>query len=351
MLMQSPLPIAVFRGPELVCELANGHVVALLARRRLVGRPLAESVPEVSELGLDSQLRSVLATGGAVVLTEQPLQVEIAGEHHETYWNYSLTPLHDSDGKTDRVMAVGVEVTDEVMARRQMEVAIALKDQFLGLVSHELRTPISTVVANALVLRHRGELLRPEDRDQALEDIATEGQKLQKIIENLLMLTRMEAASGPNFRPVAVQDVVSAQVQSFKRQAVEREVAVSADGNLPSVSGQEDLIAIVVANLLGNANKYSPHDSLIEVDLTLNPKDEVEVHVRDRGIGIAESELPNLFTPFYRTGVAKGYAAGMGLGLAVCKRIVEAHGGRIWAERRPEGGSDFAFTLPVSDLP
>jgi PAS domain S-box-containing protein len=345
MLMQSPLPIAVFKGEDLVCELANQHVIDALCRD-ITGQPLAVAAPEVREQGIDKRLLAVLNNGEPVMMMEQLIRLPGESGLRETYWNYSFTPLRDQAGRVDRVMMVGAEVTKEVLARKEMEEVIALKDQFLGLVSHELRTPIATVVANALILLRRGELLSQEDKTQALEDIVTEGDRLQKVIENLLMLTRIEGSDGATFRSVDLVDIVNKQIESFLHQNPARKVTLSHPVGLPAVEGQEDLLAIVIANLIGNANKYSPAGRTIEVTLATNASDEVEVHVRDQGIGVEEADLANLFVPFYRTGNARRYAAGMGLGLAVCKRIIEAHGGRIWASRRPEGGSDFAFALP-----
>ncbi|HEX5368132.1 MAG TPA: ATP-binding protein [Dehalococcoidia bacterium] len=347
MLMQSPLPIAVFTGRAFVCELANAHVIDALGHGDLVGRPLFESVPELAGRDFEKQMLSVLEADEPVVMTEQVVTLLRDGQVHDTYWNYAFTPLREHDGRVERVMVVAFEVTDEVLARKAMEEAIALKDQFLGLVSHELRTPISTVVANALILLRRGDRLTPEDRAQALEDIASEGDKLQRVIENLLMLTRIEASKGPDFRPIALHDVVSEQIETFTRQNPERQVVVMQGSDAIAVRGQSDLLAIVFSNLIGNAHKYSPPDAAIEVMLNPNDQGEVEVWVRDYGIGVDEAELPNLFVPFFRTGQARRYAAGMGLGLAVSKRIVDAHGGRIWASRRSEGGSDFVFTLPL----
>jgi two-component system, OmpR family, sensor histidine kinase KdpD len=109
-------------------------------------------------------------------------------------------------------------------------------------------------------------------------------------------------------------------------------------------------MAMVVENLVANADKYSRPATTIEIYMRRNHTGEAEVTVSDHGIGIDESELPELFTPFYRAGTAREYATGMGLGLAVCKRIVEVHGGHIWATRRTDGGSDFTFTVPSNGL-
>jgi two-component system sensor histidine kinase KdpD len=146
-----------------------------------------------------------------------------------------------------------------------------------------------------------------------------------------------------------MQALVSEQVESFRRKMPARNVELTHDGSADLVDAQPTLIALVIENLINNAAKYSPADTPIEVTLRADKQNEIEVRVRDQGIGVNESELSNLFTPFYRTAAAKGYATGMGLGLAVCKRIVEAHRGRIWANRRPEGGSDFILALPRID--
>jgi signal transduction histidine kinase len=103
---------------------------------------------------------------------------------------------------------------------------------------------------------------------------------------------------------------------------------------------------MVLENLINNADKYSPPDGAIEVSATTDEQAMLLIRVRDQGIGIADKDRENLFAPFYRSDNARQYASGMGLGLAVCKRIVEAHGGEIWIEHRPEGGTDFVFSLP-----
>ena len=349
MLMQSPLPIAVFQGEELVCELANAHFIAALGHEDLIGRRFSRARPELEQIGMAARMQEVMISGEPVVLTEQPIPRMVDGKVDDSYWNCSLTPLRDSEGRVDRVMSVAIDVTDEVLARKEMEEAIRLKDQFLGLVSHELRTPISTVVGNALILLRRGDLLNAEARTQALSDIATEGEKLQRVIENLLMLTRMEATGGLDLQPFSLSELLAESVHVFARQNPSRRVVLPPEDAPLMVEGQRDLLAIVTANLIGNAHKYSPDGEPIEVLLRTKESGEVEVRVRDHGIGVDETEMPNLFVPFYRTGAARRYAAGMGLGLAVCKRIIQAHAGRIWAERRPEGGTDFVFTLPLAE--
>jgi two-component system sensor histidine kinase KdpD len=115
---------------------------------------------------------------------------------------------------------------------------------------------------------------------------------------------------------------------------------------IPPVLGQETLVELVLQNLLTNAAKYSPPESEIELLIGMASSGEPEVRVRDHGIGLDAEDMANLFTPFYRSQRAKDFASGMGLGLAVCRRIMEVQNGSIGAESRPDGGSDFYFRLP-----
>lgn len=237
------------------------------------------------------------------------------------------------------------DATEEKKAEEAIRRSMAVKDQFLSLVSHELRTPIATILGNALVLLRRGEALSPDSRRQALSDVADEAGKLQRIIENLLLLTRVEAGEKVETEPLRLPQIVEQATASFQRRNSRRTIFVKAGGTPPLVLGQPAFLTLVMDNLLANADKYSPPGAPIEVWISENGEDAVQVCVRDYGLGIDEGEAEEIFTPFYRSEKAKTRAKGIGLGLAVCKRVIEAQGGRIWAERRPEGGSDFVFTL------
>jgi signal transduction histidine kinase len=223
--------------------------------------------------------------------------------------------------------------------------ANAVKSEFLGLISHELRSPISTVVGNGLLLLNRGHLLEEEDRTQALQDIVTEADRLHRVIENLLLLVRVEAGQKLDVEPVHLSSIIEEAVEGFYRRHSGREVKVFDSGDAPIALGEGTLITLIVDNLISNANKYSPEGAPIEVYLRRNENDEPEICVRDYGIGLEEVDVETLFVPFYRSSTAKKQATGVGLGLAVCKRVVEAQDGRIWAESRVGGGSDFLFTL------
>jgi PAS domain S-box-containing protein len=241
-----------------------------------------------------------------------------------------------------------VDVTERHEADDLRREASVLKDQFLGLVSHELRTPIATIYGNGLLLLRHGDLLSSDDREQSLTDIVGEAEKLQDIIENLLLLTRLEA--GPlEIQPLALRHVVAEEVSRFGARHPERAVAVvHRDGGLVAL-GQQTLTALVLRNLLSNAEKYSPTNTAIEVWTRLGESGETVICVRDSGIGLEVEEQDMVFSPFFRSRRAAQAAKGMGLGLAVCKRAVEAQGGRIGVCSEAGVGSEFWFVLPAAE--
>jgi len=328
----------------------DGHLIAVNDRYcEMVGRTREELLggmtcieithPDDQEMARDA-LRTLVDEESSSILEKRYVRPD-----GEIVWVHKSISAIRSDGLLKSVVAIVTDVTERKRVEDELRTASALKDQFLGLVSHELRTPTSTVVANALLLLRRGDQLTDEDRQQALEDIAGEGTKLQRVIENLLLLTRLDVAGEPVAEQVALKKMVAERVEVFLRRRPGRTVSLGFDDALPTIHGQEALLAMVMDNLLSNADKYSPADANIEVAASAGPDGMVELRVSDRGIGVDPAELPQLFTPFFRTTIARGYASGMGLGLAVCKRILDAYGGTIRAEGRSEGGTDFILAL------
>jgi two-component system sensor histidine kinase KdpD len=223
-----------------------------------------------------------------------------------------------------------------------------VKDEFLSLVSHELRTPIAVILGNSHVLKKRAHELSESDRTQAISDIAFEAERLQRIIENLLLLTRVEGGERLEIEVLHLERVANRAIEACRRRSPFRRIEFNIAGKLPPALGEATLTALVFENLITNADKYSPEDRPIEVRLHVNEAGSAEVHVLDHGIGLGAADVNDLFTPFYRTPAAKDRSFGMGLGLAVCKKAIEEQGGAIGAAPRIGGGSDFWFTLPLA---
>ncbi len=223
----------------------------------------------------------------------------------------------------------------------------ALRDAFIGVISHELRTPITTIYGLTKMLRQRLETLAPAVRDQALDDVEAEADRLYRLVEDLLVLSRaergrVEIADEPLLMDKVLRHAVRAEAGRWPT----RSIRLSLEPHLPLVLGEATYVEQVTRNLLSNAAKYSPAGSSVDVHAG-HDQDEVVVRVLDTGIGVEPDEQAQLFELFYRSPAASRQAAGAGIGLFVCRQLVEAMGGRIWAAARSGGGSEFGFALPA----
>ena len=305
----------------------------------------------------EGQLARARATG-ARSLIMAPMRAR--GETIGVFTTVSLDPAHHYTKRDLQLVeeiarraAVALDNARLFEAARQtaheLRVANAAKDEFLGLVSHELKTPITTILGNAEVLERRFDDIEPESRLGALSDIRGEAERLHRIIDNLLVLARLEQGRTLEREPMLVRRVVEHVVSAHRRAFPSREMIVRFDLPPTPVLGSPQYLEQTLRNLIGNAEKYSPRDRPITVAASREGGDFV-VRVLDEGPGVHEEEIESLFTPFYRSGATASMAHGVGIGLAVCKRLIEAQGGRVWARRRsPEGGSEFGFALPIVD--
>ena len=239
------------------------------------------------------------------------------------------------------------EATETEILRRADE----LKSALLNTVSHNLRTPLATVLTLAGDLRQSNKPLAQEDARELGAAIEEEVRRLNRVVGNLLDLSRIESG---NLKPQKAWHDLRALVDDvlFRLRALtaDHPIVTAIDSDLPPVELDYVEIDQVLSNLIENAAKYTPPDTPIEVSARRQGA-EVLIEVADRGPGIAASDLPSLFQPFYRADGPGPRPKGIGLGLAVAKGLVQAHGGRIWATNRNGGGASFTFTLPVGDQP
>ena len=224
--------------------------------------------------------------------------------------------------------------------------AAALREAFISVISHELRTPITTIYGLSKMLRQRHETLAPAVRGQAIEDVEAEADRLYRLVEDLLVLSRAERGRVDiGAEPIAIQHIIRRAVDAEAVRWPSRRFRLEVSPHLPPVLGEETYVEQVMRNLLSNAAKYSHTDSTISVNAATEGG-ELLVHVLDDGIGIAD-DGEQLFELFYRSEGATRKAAGAGIGLFVVRHLVDAMGGRTWAGTRPEGGADVGFALPV----
>lgn len=233
---------------------------------------------------------------------------------------------------------------DAQQARLQIE-AERLRSSLLSAVSHDLRTPLSAITGASSTLLDAGAPIDEATRRELAQSILNESARLNRLVANLLDMTRLDAgvlAVQREWQPL--EEVVGVVLARLAPQLVDRPIHTHIAADLPLVPIDDLLIQQVLTNLLENAVKYSPARSPIDLRATFDA-DNVTVEVADRGPGLAPDELDRIFTRFYRSKHA-GTASGVGLGLAICKGVVELHGGRIWAENRAQGGASIHFTLP-----
>jgi PAS domain S-box-containing protein len=262
------------------------------------------------------------------------------------------TPLRNADGRLVGAVNVLVDVTERVTGEdallastAALKSSNAVKDEFLGLISHELRTPVASIYGNAVLLTDRLAVGDPEAG--MIRDLREDADRLLRIVENLLQLTRLGSGTELDCDPQVLEHVVRGAVESRRRRQPEREIRLTIRQPATIVDADATSLDMVIDNLLGNADKYSPPGMPTEVVMG-REEDEVVVRILDRGIGIAPDAATEVFTAFFRADIARRTAGGVGIGLAVCKRIVDAHGGRIWAGPRDGGGAEVGFALPLS---
>lgn len=227
-----------------------------------------------------------------------------------------------------------------------------LRSNMLRSVSHDLRTPLTSISGNASVLMNDGERLCEEKRRVLYRDIHEDAIWLINLVENLLAVTRAEEGRlDLRFQPEMIADVIGEAVRHAERHADGHVIETAIEDDLLMASMDANLIVQVLTNLLGNAVNYTPRGSKIVVSAERRGRS-VMVSVADDGLGIKDSEKPHVFELFYNGSQTRGdHRRGLGLGLALCKSIVNEHGGVIGVDDAKPHGCVFWFTLPIAEAP
>jgi two-component system sensor histidine kinase KdpD len=244
--------------------------------------------------------------------------------------------------------ALAIERASLAEQARQAELLQAtekLQTALLNSISHDLRTPLVSITGALSSLRESTLILDQEARSSLLETAYEEAERLNRLVSNLLNMTRLEAGAIHLRRePCDIQDAIGAALEQLEERLAKRQVKVNLPPDLSLVAMDFTLFGQALVNLLDNADKYSPADTPIEVNVS-QTSDTVIIEVRDRGIGIPPEDLERVFDKFYRVQRPES-VSGTGLGLSICKGIVEAHDGTIQASNRPGGGTIITINLP-----
>jgi two-component system phosphate regulon sensor histidine kinase PhoR len=229
--------------------------------------------------------------------------------------------------------------------QRQTE---AMRRDFISNVSHELRTPLAALKALTETLQS-GALEDPPAAHRFVEQMETEVDSLSLMVNELLELSRIESGRVPlNVEPTPPLNIVNPAVERLQLQAERAGLTLSIEcaDDLPLVRADSTRVQQVVVNLLHNAVKFTPKGGRVTVSVTKQDRD-ILFAISDTGIGIAAEDLPRIFERFYKVDRSRA-TSGTGLGLAIARHLVEAHGGKIWAESKVGKGSTFYFTIPLA---
>lgn len=349
LIMQSPVPICVFRGPELVYEIANAAYLEVVGGREILGKPLLAALPEFRGQGFDEVLRGVMRAGEPVVGREARVVLEREGRLQEAYWTFIFSPLRDSDGAVSRVVALCDDVTEQKRLMGELIEADRRKDEFLATLAHELRNPLAPLRTSVQLLR-RSDVSSPELK-RATDVIDRQVQQLVRLVDDLLdvsriTLGRLELRKERTTLGAVMQAAIEASRPLIEQSGHTLTVTLPPE----PVDLDVDLtrLAQVFLNLLNNAAKYTePGGQLLLT--AAREGDDLVVTVNDSGIGISAEMLPRVFDLFIQEGRSLGRSqGGLGIGLTLVKRLVQMHGGSIEVfSEGPGKGSEFVVRLPV----
>jgi len=237
-------------------------------------------------------------------------------------------------------------------SRHEAERANAIKTEFLAMITHELRTPLTSILGFTTTLLAEDIVWEPDEQRDFVQTIQQETNRLQELIDHLLDLSRLEAGMLPiALKPHSFQEIVEDALPQLRSLTANHSLSLHLTSNVPAVNVDARRIAQVLVNLVRNASTYAPQGTLISITTSVRG-DFVQINVNDQGPGIPPDEHKKVFKAFQRgENMENGLSKGAGLGLAICKGLVEAHGGRIWIKKKSTPGTTISFTIPLVPAP
>lgn len=358
--MQAPAAITVLEGPEHVCTVVNPLYLELVGSRDIAGKPVREALPELEGQGFFELLDVVQVSGKPYAENERLVRLDRNndGIPEDLYVNFAYQPLKDGQGRMFGIMAHAVEVTEQVLARQEIDAARTdaeranrAKSEFLAAMSHDLRTPLNAIGGYADLIEE--ELYGPVTDPQrgALSRIRKSARHLLTLINDILSFARIEAGSLQlEIEEVSVNEVVSTAGAMVELQAADKGLSLKVlhGPETVRVVADRERTTRILANLLTNAVKFTDTGTI-----TVDWQDDdgtVTIHVRDTGRGIPADRQAAIFQPFVQVGQGPGEERqGIGLGLAISWELARAMNGDLTVESVVAGGSTFTLTLPRAD--
>ncbi len=344
--MQTPIPICILRGTDLIVELANPTCCRVWQRthEQVIGKPLQQALPELLAPGTVERLHGVMQTGIPYLGSEVPVSRDrgAPGVSEVGFFNFVYSPLRNIHGKTEGVLVIAVDVTDQKRAREELARTLQYNEMFAAMLGHDLRNPLNAIMAAAQLIERRA---APDQFVKPLRRILNSGDRMARMISQLLDFTRVRVGQGLRLERTSVDllEVCTHAVDELRTAHAGAQIDIQAHG---SVRGHwdGDRIAQVVSNLVGNALEHGEPGSPVVVSLDGSDPTAVKLTVANQG-AIPPSLLPILFDPFRASHHRGARQSGLGLGLFISKAIILAHGGDLAVDTDPETGTRFSVAL------
>jgi len=323
------------------------------SKEEIIGKKAADFVAEKERESVKQFVRDTLEKGVIMNLSATLLKkdgTEFPGE-------YSNAVLKDAAGNPVGIVSVSADVTARMQAKEEHQKNIEyreldrLKTNLLSTISHELRTPLASIKGYASMLLLYSRRLDVKQKNESIQAIDRATDRLTELIDHLLDMSRLDAGLLKlTLQPVKIPEILTAAVKEAKLRAPGYDFNLDIKEGAPDAAADVRRLRQIIDNILDNAVKYSPEGTEITMRLEIKPQ-ELLISITDQGRGIPESEYKQIFERMYRIEQRlKKDPGGLGLGLSLCKALVEAHGGRIWVESKIGKGSTFYFTIPLKNI-
>jgi signal transduction histidine kinase len=366
MIIQAPVAMCILLGPEHVVEVANGLMIELWGKpvAAVMNKPIFEGLPDAREQGLEQLLSDVYNTGVTFKANERPIILVRNGKTEPVYQNFVYEPYRDANGSILGVLAITIDVTEQVIARQKIEEAIAERTkelaaannslqksnaelaQFAHIASHDLQEPIRKVSTYAQMLETS--LGKPDDRTgNYIDKIKHASSRMLTLIKDVLAYSEL-SGNNENYTTVNLHQVLEEVKTDFELLIGQKQALIQLQ-SLPEIEAIPLQMSQLFGNLLSNALKYSRPGIQPEISVTaspLSPEGYYRIEFKDNGIGFRQEHASQIFNIFQRLHGKKKYE-GTGIGLAICQKIILNHHGEILAQSEPDAGSTFIIKLPA----
>jgi PAS domain S-box-containing protein len=317
----------------------------------LAGKTAFETFPPELAAQYDADDRAVMESGQALLNVER---TSIDAEGHFKTVLTNKIPLIDDDGNCTGLIGISRDITDlKTLESKSLELTVEQQRmrvlrQFIRDLSHDFRTPLTVISTSVYLLQ---KLTNPEQQQQQIDKLKTQTERLTQLFDELLTMTRLDNEVDPmQLEPVDLNLLVSTILDHEKpsAQVKYQTVSYTPAPNLPLINGDSASLRRAITAVVSNAITYTPERGTISLH-TQPEQDCILIEVQDTGIGMDEATLPHIFERLYRADEARStYSGGMGLGLSIAKKIIEAHGGTITADSVHGQGSTFCLRLPLN---